>query len=645
LLGLNQALPNVSRLGSRDSHGNPYASYQDMDDLLDREWVRRIWTYQEILLASNPTVVCGGFHLPWAQFSLGVTFLEYSGVNYREGTPTIASLKTWAHIASSRDYLLSSDVTCFTDNQPCGRKHMPQTTLKRYREFVLNVSESIICFQRRIVLFNGPGLFSTLIIAVLWIIIRICLGTPAIEYTVPSRVVNAATQASSSATACAIACTSSNITACAEACGAASSAAGNVAFLSQTLDSKRTYQSIDCEYGPPFGVSVLVVFVLFIISLGSAQHKHHRQAQAQSDTIDLVDGLCNRKSKKKKDKAIGVQAVLQRLSRTALPPIDNDQSLEYMYKQLCINLIKVAGTIEFLLPASLNSFPDHPSWVPDWSADFNPFWLKSTLFKRDPVTATPGSRAYWKLDSRSDNILTVRGRQMCTVAACLATQETFDTYDSSQRDLHRENLRMTLQCQRIFQKQDKTVSVVLEQMNDCDLQPRISARQIQAWKRFMREAQDKDPDKLLSFLETRDSTLTSSFGSHDFIGRRSSSSTILHTQISICNYLARQGRTLFVTNQLHIEYSPLERSLMDFFDGRSNPQTSGWMPRRVGVGSRGVRAGDFVVLIAGVSSPLIIRRDRISTRIVSPAVVQDMMQGQSWDPSWKASDLEEFILS
>lgn len=34
-------------------------TYQDLENLLNRAWIQRVWTYQEILLANNPIVVCG----------------------------------------------------------------------------------------------------------------------------------------------------------------------------------------------------------------------------------------------------------------------------------------------------------------------------------------------------------------------------------------------------------------------------------------------------------------------------------------------------------------------------------------------------------------------------------------------------------
>lgn len=647
LLGLDQALPNVNRLNSGRSHGVSIASYQDMNDLLDRDWVRRIWTYQEILLASDAVVVCGGFHLPWANFSLGVTFLEYSGINYRQGNPLIAPLKSWSRIASSRDHLVSSEAACFANIQSRRQTNTPQTTLQRYQLFTIDVTRGTSRLQHRNFAFMCLGFTATFIVTFLWILLRKLYGKPEITNTIPSKVINAATKASSSAAACALACVASDIAACASACAAASSAAESVASLSGDLTTQFSYRTLDCAFGASLGVFFLAFFISFITFLGTVQRKCPRLelvSLAQSEEIDLVDGICNRKSKEKKDKAIGVQAVLQRLSKKALSPIDNAQSLEYIYKQLCINLMDVTGSIQFLLPASLNSFPEHPSWVPNWSANFDSFWLEPTLFRNKPGTATPGSRVYWKLDPRNDNMLIVRGRQICTVTRCFKFQETFYNYDSSQRNLHRENLQSTLQCRHIFEKHDETVSLILEQMNDFHPLPRISGRQIQEWKLFMRKMQYKDPEKLLPVLESQDSTLASSSRFHNVLGAHSSLQTILRIQMSICNCLAKTERAIFITNPLHIEESPLTRNLMELTQAKIEGE-SDWMSRRIGVASRNVRAGDNVVLIAGVSSPLIIRRDGISTRIISPAAVQGVMEGQTWDVSWQKEDLEEFILS
>lgn len=138
---------------------------------------------------------------------------------------------------------------------------------------------------------------------------------------------------------------------------------------------------------------------------------------------------------------------------------------------------------------------------------------------------------------------------------------------------------------------------------------------------------------------------TLTFGFPDLRWRRSVLKMILQTQISICNCLAKTGGVVFVTNHFHIEEPPSFRRLNELLGSSKRKGQSDWMPRSIGIGSHNVRPGDSVILIARVFSPLIIRYDSDSTRLVSPAIVQGVMQGETWDTSWSMEDLEEFILS
>jgi hypothetical protein len=45
-----------------------YANWEDLKHLIDRPWKDRLWTYQEILLASHPIIVCGTKHVQWSDF-------------------------------------------------------------------------------------------------------------------------------------------------------------------------------------------------------------------------------------------------------------------------------------------------------------------------------------------------------------------------------------------------------------------------------------------------------------------------------------------------------------------------------------------------------------------------------------------------
>jgi hypothetical protein len=67
--------------------------------------------------------------------------------------------------------------------------------------------------------------------------------------------------------------------------------------------------------------------------------------------------------------------------------------------------------------------------------------------------------------------------------------------------------------------------------------------------------------------------------------------------------------------------------------------------KTIGIATDEVQAGDQIVLVSGVRMPLVLRRDGLSNRLVSPALVWRVMNGQMWDKQWKVGVLEEFSLS
>lgn len=54
--------------------------FDDLIVLLDNVWLTRMWTYQEILLASNPILVLSNTHLQWSMLERAIIFLQYSEV-------------------------------------------------------------------------------------------------------------------------------------------------------------------------------------------------------------------------------------------------------------------------------------------------------------------------------------------------------------------------------------------------------------------------------------------------------------------------------------------------------------------------------------------------------------------------------------
>jgi hypothetical protein len=64
---------------------------EDFEDFLDREWMKRVWTFQEIILACNPVILCGNKRLLWDDLLRGIEFLVLAEREFRESMAPISS--------------------------------------------------------------------------------------------------------------------------------------------------------------------------------------------------------------------------------------------------------------------------------------------------------------------------------------------------------------------------------------------------------------------------------------------------------------------------------------------------------------------------------------------------------------------------
>jgi hypothetical protein len=73
---------------------------EDLERLLFGLWKTRVWTYQEVLLASQPIAVSDLSHVPWLTFASALVFIETSA-----GLPPLGS---WTEIFNSRAHYRAS---------------------------------------------------------------------------------------------------------------------------------------------------------------------------------------------------------------------------------------------------------------------------------------------------------------------------------------------------------------------------------------------------------------------------------------------------------------------------------------------------------------------------------------------------------
>ncbi|KAK8015199.1 hypothetical protein PG990_008495 [Apiospora arundinis] len=106
----------------------PYATYSDLQELLNRPWITRLWTYQEILLATSPVMVCGDRHVPWPEFELSLCFLGNI-----ETFSLLQIIHPWVNLILSRERLQKYDLAF---------RNSPPTALESYGLFVRKVSKA-----------------------------------------------------------------------------------------------------------------------------------------------------------------------------------------------------------------------------------------------------------------------------------------------------------------------------------------------------------------------------------------------------------------------------------------------------------------------------------------------------------------------
>jgi hypothetical protein len=138
---------DLARGASRKKRNLTDVTFDDLAALLDVEWLERMWTYQEILLASRPVIVCGQDHLAWPAFSCSVAFLEYSACFTRFRDRGFPPVSGWYKVALARDYLRYG-------NFENGRSHLATKKQSRnsslwcYIEFL----QTIARYERRLIM-------------------------------------------------------------------------------------------------------------------------------------------------------------------------------------------------------------------------------------------------------------------------------------------------------------------------------------------------------------------------------------------------------------------------------------------------------------------------------------------------------------
>ncbi|RDW57001.1 hypothetical protein BP6252_13919 [Coleophoma cylindrospora] len=115
-----------------------YITSDDVNNILEREWIRRVWTYQEIMLASNPVIVCGDRHLQWTTFAMGIVALQSNVTDTGDRQVLISLIRIWVSIVVHRASLLDSHSNSLYNSTLWQRqsRNGQLATLQKYDDFL-----------------------------------------------------------------------------------------------------------------------------------------------------------------------------------------------------------------------------------------------------------------------------------------------------------------------------------------------------------------------------------------------------------------------------------------------------------------------------------------------------------------------------
>lgn len=104
-------------------------SIEEVEGVLDQVWIRRIWTFQEAVLANNPVIICGRQNLACNRLALSVVYLR--------AFEKYPSLQAWLDLVYSRAHFQTKR----------NAKELTPTKLQEYKRFCDSVMYFCNCLR------------------------------------------------------------------------------------------------------------------------------------------------------------------------------------------------------------------------------------------------------------------------------------------------------------------------------------------------------------------------------------------------------------------------------------------------------------------------------------------------------------------
>jgi hypothetical protein len=525
---------------SPDTFPDHFVSRETVGSLLHRQWISRIWTLQEILLATDPVICCGTKTLSWRSFIYSCAFIFHYTYEKHLAVPS-NEFKSWYRTIIL--WLIINGLQ--SDTSPASSLgidgYSANVRLAEYINFLKRVMDHLVRLSKlRTLLSYICG----------------CLGfglciTAIILFVPPVRAPD----------------------------------------------------------WPKLPATLLAIGVLFYIAsvgwnifdIPPVVEFNHTPDVTISESI--LDEIRYRRATDRKDYVFGAQAILSRLGVSL--DIEYSDEVPNIYENLFVKLLSWTGNLELLLCAGC--VPNQPSWAPDWSLQPTNLWASDDFLWATGYRGQPLSPPPWHLQDH--HLLVVRGKVLSHVTSIYQTlRATTNNYEETDDATHLSNIRTIIKILSDHPKASETLSDPFAPIPGTGLfvQPYIirGSQEVSDWmwnySRSLTRIISKTPnaEEILRKLRRK---------------RR------LEYLTSLCNALTTKKRTFFMFQTLDSAVG-------------------------IGNGPSSIQAGDALVMVFGVSMPLVLRKDRDTYRIIGFAFTEQYWTREYWVRQ-RQEDFSEMVIS
>lgn len=349
------------------------ASPDDIDELLDIDWLSRSWTFQEFVLASNPVFICGQRRIALTQLRSGLRF-PLNDNRYRQSQESHKLSQLQLHLPST--LLAMSEKNSVIDSSTLDRwtalfsawdqiKRPLEWNKKRFRKINdphvgpkrAQISWSVSHYQRYA--FDQKKVFTSAIQLGLLLALSICITLIIVIY------------------------------------------------LNDRSVSYALWIVLLLLFLP---MAALILVDWWNMQYSASKASLWPTSEDEDAMQAVIQALRERQSHRPHDRAYALGGVLSRFG-VRLDPPDYSKSSREVYKELFSSLIQWRPSLINLLIDVGPLEPNVPSWVPDWSHVQERSWLDPTYI----YTQAQGTGYNTRSVTVSGDTIALRGILLGTV--------------------------------------------------------------------------------------------------------------------------------------------------------------------------------------------------------------------------------------